>query len=62
MDAVFLIVVAWKEVSVRCLNSSWRPLWPDAVAPRDFEGFRKLQEQPVVQEIVSGQFHGPGDE
>jgi len=52
MDAVFLIAVAWKEVSVRCLNSAWRPLWPDAVAPRDFKSFQQLEEQPVVQEIV----------
>ena len=51
-DAVFLIVVAWKEVSVRCLNLAWRPLWPDIVAPRDFKGFQKLEEGPLVQEIV----------
>lgn len=50
--AVFLIVVAWKEFSVRCLKSAWRPLWPDAVAPRDFKGFQQLEEEPVVQEIV----------
>ena len=51
-DAVFLIVVAWKEISVRCLKSAWRPLWPDAVAPRDFKGFQQLEEEPVMQEIV----------
>ena len=45
-------MVAWNEVSVRCLNSAWRPLWPDAVAPRNFEGFQQLEEGPVVQEIV----------
>ena len=45
-------MVAWKEVSVRCLKSAWRPLWLDAVAPRDFEAFQQLEEQPVVQEIV----------
>ena len=50
--AVFLIVVVWKEVSGRCLKSACRPLWPDTVAPRDFEGFQQLEEQPVVQEIV----------
>ena len=55
-DAVFLIVVAWKEVSVRRFNLAWRPLWPDAVVPRDFEGFQQLEEEPVVQEIVSGKF------
>jgi len=27
-------------------------MWLDAVAPRDFEGFQQLEEQPVVQEIV----------
>ena len=51
-DAVFLIVVAWKEVSVRYLKSAWRPLWPDTVAPRDFKDFQQLEEEPVVQEIV----------
>jgi len=51
-DAVFLIAVPWKEVSARCLNLAWRPLCPDAVAPRDFEGFQQLEEEPVVQEIV----------
>ena len=51
-DAVFLIVVAWKEVSVTCWNWAWRPLWPDAVAPRDFEGFQQLEKEPVVQQIV----------
>ena len=51
-DAVFLIVVAWKEVSVRCLHSAWRPLWPDAVAPRDFEGFQQFEEEPVIEEIL----------
>ena len=45
-------MVAWKEVSVRCLNLAWRPLWPDGVAPRDFEGFQQVEEEPVVQEIV----------
>ena len=61
-DAVFLIVVVWKEVSVRCLKSAWRPLWPDAVTPRYLKGFLQLEEQAVVQEIVSGQFHGPVDQ
>ena len=51
-DAVFLIVVAWKEVSVRCLKSAWRQLWPDSVAPRDFEGFQQSEEEPVARETV----------
>ena len=51
-DAVFSILVAWKEVSFRCLKSAWWPLWPEAVAPRDLEGFHQLEEEPVVQEIV----------
>ena len=51
-DAIFLIEVAWKEVSVTCLNSAWRPLWPDAVAPRDSEVFQQLEEELVVQKIV----------
>ena len=55
-------MVAWKEVSVRRLNLAWTLLWPDAMAPREFEGFQQMEEEPAVQEIVSGQFHGPGDE
>ena len=51
-DAVSLTEVAWKGVSVRCLNLAWRPLWSDNVTPRDFEGFQQLQKEPVVQEIV----------
>ena len=27
-------------------------MWPDLVAPRDFEGFKQLEEEPVVQQIV----------
>ena len=50
--AVFLIVVAWKEVFVRSFNLAWRPLCPDTVVPREFEGFQQLEEEPVVQEIV----------
>ena len=61
VDAVFLIVGAWKEVSIRCLKSAWRSMWSDAVAPRDFRGFQQLEEEPVMQEIASGQFHGAGD-
>ena len=34
------------------MNSAWRPLWPNAVAPRDFEGFQELEEEPILQEIV----------
>ena len=45
-------MVAWKEVSVRCLNLAWRPLCLDAVAPRYFEDFQQFEEEPVVQEIV----------
>ena len=43
-DSVLLIVVTWKEVSVRCLKSAWRSLWPDAVAPVGFEGFQQSEE------------------
>ncbi|KAL3967274.1 NLR family CARD domain-containing protein 3 [Sarotherodon galilaeus] len=39
------ISLAWREVSRRTLNSAWRKLWPDAVAPRHFEGFEKGEEE-----------------
>ncbi|KAG7171904.1 Tigger transposable element-derived protein 1-like 202, partial [Homarus americanus] len=43
----------WKEVTVRCLCAAWRPLWPECVLQRDFEGFEELEEEAVVHEIVS---------
>ncbi|KAG7166741.1 Tigger transposable element-derived protein 1-like 130 [Homarus americanus] len=52
-DAVFLITSAWKEVTVRCLCAAWRPLWPECVLQRDFEGFEELEEEAVVHEIVA---------
>ena len=51
-----IIVMAWQEVTRRTLNAAWRKLWPDAVAPRDFEGFEVELEgkvEPEVDEIVS---------
>uniref|UniRef100_A0A3P8PYC6 HTH CENPB-type domain-containing protein n=1 Tax=Astatotilapia calliptera TaxID=8154 RepID=A0A3P8PYC6_ASTCA len=49
-----LISLAWREVSRRMLNSAWRKLWPDAVAPRDFEGFEgEPQPEVKVEEIVN---------
>ncbi|KAG7177225.1 Tigger transposable element-derived protein 1-like 172 [Homarus americanus] len=44
---------AWKQVTVRCLCAAWRPLWPECVLQRDFEGFEELEEEAVVHEIVS---------
>ncbi|KAG7158532.1 Pogo transposable element-like 53, partial [Homarus americanus] len=43
----------WKEITVRCLCAAWRPLWPECVLQRDFEGFEELEEEAVVHEIVS---------
>ena len=51
-----IIDQAWQEVTRRTLNAAWRKLWPDAVAPRDFEGFEVEMEarlQPQVDDIVS---------
>jgi hypothetical protein len=28
LEAVRIIVLAWLEVSVHCLNAAWRPIWP----------------------------------
>ncbi|KAG7173447.1 Tigger transposable element-derived protein 1-like 186 [Homarus americanus] len=44
---------AWKEVTVRCLCAAWRPLWPECVLQRDFEGFEELEEEAVAHEIVA---------
>ncbi|KAG7165060.1 Tigger transposable element-derived protein 1-like 208 [Homarus americanus] len=38
---------------MRCLCAAWRPLWPECVLQRDFEGFEELKEEAVVHEIVS---------
>ncbi|KAG7166168.1 hypothetical protein Hamer_G010988 [Homarus americanus] len=38
---------------MRCLCAAWRPLWPECVLQRDFEGFEELEEEDVVHEIVS---------
>ncbi|KAL4009339.1 hypothetical protein ACER0C_003191 [Sarotherodon galilaeus] len=49
-----LISLAWREVSRRTLNCAWRKLWPDVVAPRDFEGFEGGPQPEVkVEEIVN---------
>ncbi|GCC30802.1 hypothetical protein chiPu_0009256 [Chiloscyllium punctatum] len=45
-----IIDKAWREVSLRTMNSSWKKLWPECVAGRDFEDF---EEPPVVPVIVS---------
>ncbi|KAG7154982.1 PiggyBac transposable element-derived protein 4-like 9 [Homarus americanus] len=47
-----VFTVDWKEVTVRCLCAAWRPLWPECVLQRDFEGFGELEEEAVVHEIV----------
>uniref|UniRef100_UPI00358DE2FE tigger transposable element-derived protein 1-like n=1 Tax=Myxine glutinosa TaxID=7769 RepID=UPI00358DE2FE len=44
-----IIDKAWREVSLRTMNSAWKKLWPDCVAGRDFEGF----EEPIVPAIVA---------
>ncbi|KAG7157524.1 SMG8-like, partial [Homarus americanus] len=48
-----LMQSAWKEVTVRCLCAAWRPLWPECVLQRDFEGFEELEEEADIHEIVS---------
>jgi len=61
-DAFYLIVVAWKEVSVRCLNSAWMPLWPNTGS----KGLRGLStvggRACFAGNCVSGPFRGPEDE
>lgn len=49
-----MIDMAWQGVTRRTLNSAWKKLWPEAVAPRDFDGFEVVEEvEPEVNEIVS---------
>ena len=53
-----LIEMVWQGVTRRTLTSAWRKLWPDAVAPQDFEGFEPEPErgptpESELDEIVS---------
>ncbi|CAG6006743.1 unnamed protein product [Menidia menidia] len=49
-----IIGQAWEGVTRLTLNSAWKKLWPDAVAPRDFEGCEPVPHpEPDVEEIVS---------
>jgi hypothetical protein len=44
-----IIEKAWREVSLRTMNSAWKNLWPECFAAKDFEGF---EEPPVVPDMV----------
>ena len=35
------------------MNSAWKKLWPEAVSPRDFEGFEDGPSSPIVEHILS---------
>ncbi|XP_064093866.1 tigger transposable element-derived protein 1-like [Macrobrachium nipponense] len=49
-----IIDIAWQGVTKRTLTSTWKKLWPENVAERDFEGFEiEEEEEPVEEEIVS---------
>ena len=39
LHCVTLLDGTWSEVSYKTMNSAWKKLWPEAVIPRDFEGF-----------------------
>ncbi|XP_068237055.1 tigger transposable element-derived protein 1-like [Palaemon carinicauda] len=41
---------AWNEILRRTLNSSWKKLWPDVVAKRDFEGFEHSPEDEAIDD------------
>lgn len=63
LHCIQLVSKAWNDVTVRTLQSAWKKLWPDCVAPRDFQGFGDAQEgfleeeeelhDSVVDEVVS---------
>ncbi|KAG7157187.1 Tigger transposable element-derived protein 1-like 153 [Homarus americanus] len=53
LSVCFDLLCSWKEVTVRCLCAAWRPLWPECVLQRDFEGFEELEEEAIVHEIVA---------
>ena len=42
------------------MNSAWKKLWPEAVTPRDLEGFEDDRGSPIVELIWSlGKSMGP---
>lgn len=51
---ITIVDKAWKHVSYRALNSSWRNIWPECVTECKFEGFgdvaRTSTAAPVVDE------------
>ncbi|XP_056416091.1 tigger transposable element-derived protein 1-like [Hyla sarda] len=50
LDCVRLIVSAWNDVSIRVLNSAWKPLWPSVVHKADVS---VAQEDSIETEIVT---------
>lgn len=50
-SCICLIDKAWKQLSYRVFNSSWRKMLPDAVPERDFDGFEREVEE-LVDDIV----------
>ena len=53
LHCVTLLDGTWSEVSYKTMNSAWKKLWPEAVIPRDFEGFEDDPGSPTVEHIVS---------
>ncbi|KAJ7332941.1 hypothetical protein JRQ81_015121 [Phrynocephalus forsythii] len=51
VSCVQLIKIAWDGITQHNLNTAWRNLWPDCVAP--WESPAPAQDSAVLQEIVS---------
>lgn len=48
-----MIETAWEAVTKKTLISAWKNLWPDSVGECNFEGFKTLPVESVVNKIVS---------
>lgn len=48
LDSVRLIVESWNEVSISCLNSAWKNIWPQVA--HNFQGFD--EEQEMNEQII----------
>ena len=52
LHCVPLLDEAWCIVSYKTVNSAWKQLWPEAVTPRNFEGFEDDPGSPTVERIA----------
>ncbi|XP_068236905.1 tigger transposable element-derived protein 1-like [Palaemon carinicauda] len=60
MHCLKIIDQAWEGLTRQTLNSAWKKLWADVVAPKDFEGFGPENEPVLAVEEDVEEIHGSG--